>query len=160
MRSSLSLDNNGVTAKYVTLMIVRIMAATILIGLLAFAGCKSDEESLETDRVKKLLTDNTWTIERVTVDGVDKTASFAELTLHFTNTHYTTTHGGLLWPESDNWIFTDDTGKTIVRSDDIEMTIREISNDKLVLAFTWTSTTLGPGRIVSTAGEHVFMFGR
>jgi hypothetical protein len=138
-------------------MIIRSLAA-VFACLLTLAGCKNDERILETDRARKLLTASTWTIQSVTVDGTDRTSSHAGLTLHFTNTHYTTTHGGALWPESDIWTFVDNTGRVIVRGDDIEMTIQEINTGKLVLNFTWMETTLGPGRLSSTSGEHVLTF--
>lgn len=159
MQSYLKL-NGKVIIKHAALMIIQIIAVTGLISILAITGCGSDDDPAETDRVKKLLTKSSWSIERVTVDGVDKTPSFTELTLQFADTHYTTTHGGVLWSGSDSWKFTDDTGNTIVRGDDIEITIREISNHKLILDLTWTSTTLGPGRMMSVAGEHVFTFSR
>jgi hypothetical protein len=160
MKSSFNLNNNPVAIKGAGLpMIVRILGVAIFAGLLALAGCKNDEAPLETDRVKKMLTANTWTIQQVTVDGTDRTASFAELTLNFTSTHYATTHGGPVWPASDIWTFADNTGKVIVRGDDVEVTIQEISSTKLIVAFTWMSTTFGPGRLSSTSGEHVFTFG-
>ena len=139
-------------------LVVWITAATVLTCLLALASCKKDDENLRTDRVRKLLTRNTWTIQSVEVDGLDKTSSHAGLTLHFTNTQFTTTHGGVVWPASGIWTFADDNGKRIVRSDDIEMIIEEVSATKLVLSFTWMETTLGPGRLSSTSGEHVFTF--
>jgi hypothetical protein len=137
---------------------IRIMVVIFFACLLALAGCKKDDKSLETDRTRKLLTANTWTIQSVTVDGVDKTSSLPGLTLHFTNTQFTTTHGGVTWPPSGIWTFADDSAKKILRSDDIEMTIKEVSAAKLVLSFTWMETTLGPGRLSSTSGEHVFTF--
>jgi hypothetical protein len=140
--------------------VICIMAVISFTCLLALAGCKKDDKNLETDRTRKLLTANTWTIQSVTVDGVDKTSSHAELTLHFTNTQFTTTHGGVVWPASGIWTFADDSGKKILRSDDVEMTIQEVSAAKLVLTFTWMETTLGPGRLSSTSGEHVFRFAK
>jgi len=138
--------------------IVTMLVVTAIAAPLVLAGCKEDEVVLETDRVRKLLTANTWTMQSMTVDGIDKTASYAGLTLKFDNTHFTTTQGSPVWPASGLWTFAEDSGTIIVRDDDVEMTIQEINTDKLVLAFTWTETTLGPGRLSSTSGEHVFTF--
>lgn len=138
--------------------VIRMLAVAFFAYLLPLTGCKNDDGKLETDRVRKLLTANPWSMQSVIVDGTDKTSSHTGLTLNFANAQYTTTHGGVVWPASGIWTFADDTGKIIVRSDDVEMTIEEITTDKLVLTFTWTETTLGPGRLSSTSGEHVFTF--
>ena len=97
-------------------------------------------------------------MQTVTVDGMDETSMYSGLTLKFTNTQYTTTNGKIVWPASGVWLFADNTGKIITRGDGIEMSVQQIDSDKLVLNFTWTTTTLGPGRISSMKGKHVFTF--
>lgn len=131
----------------------------ILLNLFFLAGCRNDDSpQLETDRIRELLTSGTWTVESVSIDGVDKTDMYAGLAVTFTNSGFTVTNGGMVWPGSGAWTFADDTGKRLLRSDDIMMDVREINESRLVLAFTWNSTTFGPGRVSSLSGEHVFTF--
>ena len=99
-------------------------------------------------------------MERVTIDGADQTNLYAGLTLHFTTTDFTTTNGGTVWPASGQWEFADETGKVVIRSDDIEITIQDIQVNQLVFAFHWPTTTFGPGRLSSIEGQHVFTFVR
>lgn len=137
-----------------------ITSVVILASLFLFSGCKKNAPQLETDRAKKLLTSGTWVIESVTIDGVGNTDMYAGLTLTFTGTSYTAAHGGLVWPASGTWSFADETGKRMLRGDDLMINVREISATQLVLELQWTSTTFGPGRVSSISGEHVFTFGK
>lgn len=135
-----------------------ITSALFITGLLFIAGCKKDDPQPETDRVKGLLIANNWRIQTVTVDGTDQTASFSGLTLSFTPTNYTTTNGGVVWPASGSWSFSDNTGKKILRSDGQEITVTEVSATVLKLSLTRAKGTLGPGRISSLSGKHDFNF--
>lgn len=109
------------------------------------------------EKLKKLMA-NTWSINAVTVDGVNQTSLFTSMTLNFTKTNYTTTHGGLVWPSSGTWEFVDKQGTTIIRNDDLEIRITELTSTSIKLSLTWESTTFGPGRQESIAGNHVFSF--
>lgn len=136
-----------------------LMIIIFMMLLLQLSSCKKEEPSkLETDRIKLLLTSTTWKIQTVTVDGVDQTSMYSGLTLKFTDTQYTTTNGKVVWPASGVWIFADNTGRRILRGDNVEMSVQQIDTDKLVLNFTWATTTLGPGRLSSMKGKHVFAF--
>lgn len=127
-------------------------------NLLFFSGCKKDDPQPETERIQQLLTSGTWQIESVLVSDTDQTASFAGLTLSFTTTTYTTTNGGVVWPTNGTWEFVDDTAKKILRDDDVEITLVEVSQTSLKLAFANPTTTIGSGRVASLAGEHEFLF--
>jgi hypothetical protein len=129
-----------------------------LFCILLLIACKKDDPEPETDRVRALLKANTWRIQQVTVDGTDQAALFTGLTLSFTETNYTTTNGGLVWPASGSWAFKDDTAKKIVSSDGLEITVLELSATSLKLTLTWDAGTLGLGRISSVAGDHTFNF--
>jgi hypothetical protein len=143
---------------HISRLIIIMLVTTTIATLLALAGCGKDEKGPETDRVRKLLTASNWKVQSVSIDGTDRTSSFTGLTVKFTDTQFTTTQGGLEWPASGIWTFVDDGGKVIVRGDGIEITIQEISDIKLVMNFNWSETTLGPGRLSSTSGGHVFTF--
>ncbi len=64
------------------------------------------------------------------VDDVDHTVLYENLTLTFTDTHYTTTNGANVWPASGEWNFTDDSGTTILRSDGVIITVGKKYHDK------------------------------
>lgn len=156
IRSHLNLDLRIVQGAVTCITLV-----AIFLNLFFFAGCKNDgSPQLETDKVRQLLTSGTWSIESVTVDGVDQTNMYAGLAVTFTTSGFTVTNGGVVWPATGAWTFPDETGKRILRGDDLLIEVREISDARLVLALNWTSTTLGPGRVSSLSGEHVFTFGR
>lgn len=125
------------------------------------AGCgKGSDPVPETDRVRGFLTGTAWQVSQVSIDGVSKTSSFSGLTLTFTATGYTTANGRLVWPATGTWQFKDDTGKLLLRSDGVEVTITDVTTTTLSLSFNWATTTLGPGRVTSTAGKHDFQFVR
>lgn len=130
----------------------------VIIGLLFLTSCKKDDPEPETARIQKILAANSWVIQTVTVNEVDQTNLFTGLTLSFTMTNYSTTNGGVVWPASGTWEFVDETAKTIVRNDGLQITINEVTNTSLKLALIWSTTTLGGGRTASVAGDHEFSF--
>jgi hypothetical protein len=135
-----------------------ILLGICLCGLLFTQSCKEDGAQPETERVKTLLKSNTWKMQSVQVDNVDKTSVYAGLTLSFTDINYSTTNGGGVWPATGTWSFRDDTGKIIKRNDNLEVTIVEISETSLKLSLSWAASAFGPGRTESVAGNHVFTF--
>lgn len=141
-------------------MLVRWILVISSLGLFFFASCKDDRPEVETDRIKKLLTADTWKVQTVTIDDADNTAMYTGLTLKFDATRFISVNGGVVWPASGVWTFADATGKLILRGDDLAIAIEEITDAKLVLKLTWESTTLGSGRVSSIAGEHLFVFER
>jgi hypothetical protein len=138
--------------------IATLFVAITVSSLLVLSGCKKDDPQPETDRVKALLIANAWRIQTVSADGTDQTALFTGLTLTFTNTNYSTTNGGVVWPASGTWSFTDDTAKKILRSDGQEITVTEATSTSLKLSLTRTTGTLASGRFSSVAGNHIFSF--
>lgn len=130
-------------------------------SLLLVTSCKkSDDPQPETARVKGLLKANTWRIQSVNVDATDQTELFTGLTLSFTDTNYTATNGTVVWPASGTWSFTDATAKKVLRSDDVEVVIVEVTDSSLKLSLTWDTGTIGSGRTLSVEGNHVFSFVR
>jgi hypothetical protein len=130
--------------------------------MIALDSCKSGgdpEPETESERVTTLLTTGTWKLNSLTVDGVAK-STFAGMTITFTNGSYTSTKGEPVWPSSGSWSFSDPTAKVIMRSDQTPVNIDAIDANNLTLSITWTKTTLGPGRVSSVAGKHVFVMGK
>ncbi len=138
--------------------ITTLFVAISVSGLVLFSGCKKDDPQPETDRVKGLLLANAWRIQTVSIDDTDQTTLFTGLTLSFTNTNYSTTNGGVVWPASGTWSFSDNTGKKILRSDGQEITVTEVTATNLELSLTRAKGTLALGRVSSVAGNHVFTF--
>jgi hypothetical protein len=126
--------------------------------IISVQGCK--DEVPETDRVKGILKSSAWKVQSVSVDNTDQTTVYKGLTLIFTDAGYTSTNGGVVWPASGTWVFADGNAKTITRSDNLAVTITEVTDTKLVLTLTWATTTLGGGRVESVKGINVFTFAK
>jgi hypothetical protein len=141
-----------------------IKSATSIFVLLLIAvwnfGCGSDEPSspTEMEEIKASMTSDTWNVQSVDVDGIDETSVYSSLKLKFTETTFTSTNGGPIWPATGTWSFADKTGKLVKRGDGIEITIDEASTTLLRLKLNWTETTLGGGRTNSVSGQHIFTF--
>jgi len=136
---------------------IYLCSLAIVVFLLVLSGCSESTPSATTVTYNQLKA-NAWRISSVTVDGTDQTALFSGMTLAFTAAEYSTSKGGVVWPASGTWSFTDDTGKKIKRSDNVEVLITEITDTTLKLSLNWTTGTFGPGRVSSIAGNHVFSF--
>lgn len=135
-----------------------VITLVVMIVMIQLTSCGGKEpEPSQQEIVTEQLTSATWSLQDVSVDGVDQTAVYQGLTLKFTETGYTTTKGGLVWPASGTWSFTDDTVATIKREDGTEVKV-EVTDTSLKLTLTWTKTTLGAGRIESVKGLHTFVF--
>jgi hypothetical protein len=146
------------TANILTLRAKKSLTVIIVMGLFLFNCTKKSDPIPETERVKQLLISSPWKVQTVTVDLVDQTPVYAGLTLSFTETAYTTTQGGFVWPASGTWVFADNTGKTISRSDGLSITVVEVTPTQLALKFTWLKGTLSGGKSLSVAGVHLFTF--
>jgi hypothetical protein len=137
-----------------------LFSTSALCIFLTLASCGDDAAQSEADRVKDILKSGTWKVQTVSVDNTDQTLLYKNLTLTFTDANYTSTNGANVWPASGGWSFTDDTAKTILRSDGVSIAVGEATTTKLVLSFDWANTTIGPGRVESIKGAHVFTFGK
>lgn len=130
-----------------------------MIGVIS--SCKDKVENpkptLNEEAMEK-LTNTTWKLDRVTVDGVNQTAVYSGLTLSFTSTAFNSTNGGVVWPRSGTWAFSNDQATIFKRDDDVDVTIQEQTTQTLRLALVWETNTLKSGRVTSLAGQHVFTF--
>jgi hypothetical protein len=135
-----------------------------LLSILLLTSCKHDDPGKDQTGAEKntaLLDGNgsrSWVVQSVTVDGVDKTSTFSGLTITFTSTGYTATHGGSIWPASGTWSFTNDDGTTFTRDDGTSVDV-SVTPTQLQLTLNWTKALLGPGRISGVAGKYVFVMG-
>ena len=122
-------------------------------------SCEDDPTAVEKNR-KILTTGGPWSVESVTVDGADQTTVYDGLELTFANTTFSTVGGGVIWPASGAWDFSDKSAKTIIIDNDLSVEINEISQKKLVLELVWDKTTFGAGKKSSLSGSHAFTFTR
>ncbi len=140
-------------------LILAIGIPVALFGLLInFSGCSDDKKISRKDEVTAALTSGVWKVKTVTVDAVDKTTTYKDLTLTFTTTAFTSTNGAAIWPASGTYTFTDGNATAIKRNDNLEIQIQEATTTSLKLGLNWTKTTLGSGRVESVSGTHVFSF--
>lgn len=119
----------------------------------------ADEET-EAERVSRLLTSGSWRLQNATVDQTDRTATYQGLQITFSEGSFATTSGRVLWPASGTWQLTDANAKTFDRNDGLRVTINEVDDTRLVLAFVWSRNSIAPGRTQSVSGNHVFTFGK
>ena len=145
--------------------------AMIVPALLLFSSCGGDPEPVPTagDIVLTNLVSGPWKVASVTVDGVDKSTLFANMTITFAssstadgkpvafNGSYTTTNGGAVWPASGNWTITDPTSGTILsRSDGVTVQLTEATASQLKFNLAWSKNTFGSGKTSSVKGQHAF----
>src|SRR5689334_12022694 len=112
----------------------QILIIAICLCILSFPGCKKDPEPSLSEVATKKLVSKGWILRSVSVDGVDKTSTYAGLTLTFTTTGYTTTNGKVIWPTSGTWSFIDEDATRIKRNDDLEITITDLTDASLILS--------------------------
>jgi hypothetical protein len=132
--------------------LVGLLPITLLTILLNFSACSSDKAISKQEEVTAALTSGLWKMKNVTVDGVDKTSTYKDLTLTFTSNSFTSTNGGVIWPANGTFTFIDGNATGIKRSDNLEVQIQEATTSSLKLGLSWAKTTFGPGRIESLNG--------
>jgi hypothetical protein len=140
--------------------ILKCFSVACLFAVLCMSACKDSAEATEQEVITTLLSDGKWAIQSVSVDGIDRSSLFSGLVLDFEEGSYTSVNGKSLWPASGSWRFTADNTTSITRNDGLVASIAEIGEEKLILKLTSTSTSYGPGRVSSIAGEHTFTFVR
>ena len=147
----------------------------IVPALLLFSSCGGDPEPEPTagDIVLTNLVSGQWRGGSVTVDGVDKSSLFTNLTITFAsastadgkpvafNGSFTTTNGGAVWPASGNWTITDPTvGTNLSRNDGVTVQLTEVTATQLKFNLAWSKNTFGSGKVGSVKGQHAFTFGK
>jgi hypothetical protein len=121
-------------------------------------NCKKTDVVTETERVRGILESTSWKINTANVDGVDQTSTYVGLVLNFSSSNYTSVNGGVVWPASGTWKFSDDSGKNIDRSDGLKIIVNQATSSTLILTFNWDKTTLNGGRVESVKGQNIFSF--
>ncbi|MEJ0054783.1 MAG: hypothetical protein WDN75_03515 [Bacteroidota bacterium] len=135
---------------------ISVMMITFLVQLSSCHKCCAPAFN-PREAVKAKLMANNWKMQRVLVDDVDKTNTYAGLTIQFAPASFTTTNGKAVWPASGTWSFVSEDGRTIRRDDGIIVEV-EITDIALKLTLTWSTTTLSGGKLQSVKGINVFSF--
>ncbi len=134
-----------------------------LFGCLQFMACGGGDDPVpsKSEEVTTKLTAGVWKVGTVTVDGVDQSALFKNFSITFTTSGFTTANGGVVWPASSNWSFTDANATAFTRvADGLTVQIQEVTDTSLKMSMTWSKNTFGPGRIESIKGQHLFVMGK
>jgi hypothetical protein len=136
------------------------LSAILCLSMLMYSSCDGDPGATQTrqEEVTAMLVGKTWKLQSVSVDNVDKSSLFTGMTISFSNSSFTVTNATPVWPASGTWSFTSDEATFVKRNDNVEVKV-EPTATTLKLTLSWTKTTLGPGKVASIAGQHVFTFG-
>lgn len=134
----------------------RLACLGVIVITLLITACGGSDKENEKDRTNRLLKSTTWKLNRVTVDGVDKTSDYTGMTLKISDGTYTSTNGEPVWPTSGVWKLVDN--KTAERDGSETVRIEVLSETTLTLSLDWQKTTFGPGRISSIQGAYSVEF--
>ncbi|MCH7400417.1 hypothetical protein ACFOUP_08005 [Belliella kenyensis] len=119
---------------------------------------KEEPDVSKEDLNEKYLKSGTWKLERATVDNVNQTNTYKDLTLNFSTSIYNSTNGRIIWPEEGSWEFIGSDKTVIKRGDGLEITIQNITAEKMILSFNWDHTHIDTGRSNAISGFHIFEF--
>jgi len=136
-----------------------VLTITVLALLFSLMSCSHHDNPTPVQVATQQLSVS-WKVQSVTKDGVDISAQFANMTLTFTASSFTSTNGTPVWPVSGSWKFDDDTAKTITRSDSVEVTVTTISDNSLTLELAWDENVYKGGRTSSISKPYVFTFSK
>jgi hypothetical protein len=117
------------------------------------SSCKKGEDpDPRTLQLQKLA--STWKIKTVVNDNVDVSNLYTGFRLIINQLNYTTQNGGNSWPASGTYDFKGTDLSTLVRSDNTEIHIDEITNTTLTLSFNFNTVT--NGRTNGVTGNFTF----
>lgn len=139
-----------------------LLSVLALTATLTITSCKDDDPVVTEENLNKLAA-HRWSLTRATVNGVDKTALYSNLILQWNNNKtFSSTNGGVIWPSTGSFSFTDDAEKILLLSlninGDTEVSIQTLTDTQLVISFHWNQTTTSNGRSKSIEGDHIFEF--
>lgn len=154
MRISKNIFQNPIQLKYFLIL----MLSLVLIS------CGDDDtgpaEPTAQERTSALLVGSPWTLQGVTVDGLNRTSAYAGLTVTFTGSAFTSTNGRGIWPASGTWTFANEEATIINRNDGKAITIQTVNQNLLRISMVIDQNSFVTGRTTSLAGTHVLVFER
>ncbi|GAB1444661.1 hypothetical protein MASR2M41_02800 [Flammeovirgaceae bacterium] len=156
-QTSLFFEEVGVTLKVNTI-IKQVFVYICLMGMLTLTSCKNENTLSAQEEALIKLTAAPWADVIVTVDGIDYSDLYKDLSIAFTESAYSTTGGAPVWAASGTWKFLNEEGTLLKFDDTREVEINSISDDILELSFQWDENTFEPGRVNSVKGKQKFKF--
>ncbi|MBL3656192.1 hypothetical protein [Fulvivirga sediminis] len=135
-----------------------LLSTGLLFVLLTIIGCGSDDGGPSEEDTQTALLKGTWTVTSVT-DGEART-DYSGFTITFTDDTYTTSGGPDLLPfkNSDSWSF----GSPVTSSISLgaQPMTYTVTNNKLILSFSYTGEGFNNARTEEVEGSWVFEFSR
>lgn len=124
---------------------------------LIYVGCKKDDEPSAQERITSILTSaEAWNDPEVTVDGVDYSEVYADFSINFSSTSYTTIAGAPVWESTGLWTFLNEEGTLLQFDNAREVELNLLSDNIIELSFQWDENTFEPGRVNSVKGKNKF----
>ena len=144
----------------------------MLLSLIAFSiSCSSDGDDApapltKAEEVTILLVGDasdpnvgkTWSLATVDVSGIDYTDVYTNFTVDFTDGQFTITNGGPFFPGNGTWTFASDAAETVVLNSGVELTIQELSEQRLIFSVQIDETLYG--RTEQVGGNNIFTLNR
>ncbi len=126
----------------------------ILASIGVTQGCNDDDDDIDPLQTRLAELTGTWQLGSVLNDANDVSDQFQGfmLTLNADKTFFTT-NGGNAWPATGSFDFVDDNINQILRSDDIAITIADVTTNSLQLTFMQNAIT---GRTQGITGSFSF----
>ena len=136
----------------------------LLTILLLSASCKKDRDEAGNPlaQLQKRLS-GVWTVNNVTLSGMDVTVYYQGLTVDFNDDLSFTCEKPVdpVWPISGHYENQlENNQHVIVRSDNVRMFVTVLNASELVIQFPWTGKAPSGGRAASLNGEYQFTFTR
>ena len=152
---------------------LRLLSFVVIGMIVLVAACKPDPPPVPTAEELRLeelagTSSLTWNVSSVTLDGTDQVSDWTGFTLTFTTTKtYSTSNSGdeNVWPANGTWDFDGPVDSpdvdTIVRSDNIPVSVVNISETSMQLSFDYVLVSPAQNaRTESIEGTWVFGFTR
>src|SRR5687768_17224974 len=94
-------------------------SAILGLSMMMYSSCDGDPGETQTkqEEVTEMMVGKTWKMQSVQVDNVDKSSLFTGMTISFSNTGFTVTNPGPVWPATGTWSFTSEEATFITRND-------------------------------------------
>lgn len=154
---------------------LRILVSVMTMPILLFisscgGGSEPEPQQTAAELAATNLTNSAWKVTSVTIDGVDKSNMFTNLSIKFNASSnlngqasldgsFTATNGGVVWPASGSWNISSD-GRSLTRGDGVAIQLTDITSTSLKMSLAWSQTTFGTGRSEGLKGQHEFSMGK
>lgn len=129
------INKKQVSTKAVQLLVLSMLSAALLI----FSGCNDDDgPGITQDQQRLDQLTASWQLGSVINDNNDVTNQFAGFRLAIEQFTYTTQNGGNAWPDQGTYSFIENDLNRLLRSDGVELQIKSLSSDELIITFQTT----------------------